>query len=1223
MFDETPMEIDASNSPEIGDDDDDDIQNSPSSTSSSSKEILNLKKKCYRMKNVTINNKFVEIQNAFKGILKTYFLKNTDEDFKDICLLLTVNTSEIKDLINHLLYEYGALKFNILVECTYVKPLSGESQSRAFKTKNITVFKGSSLNSILKNEIDNICAEECEYQSKGSGWTLHCVDGILLRCSKYRPLRGSSYLPLPNSLKNKYACVNPQNFFDNKCFMWALLARYVTGNNCHIVDDRYKRLCNRFNFNEITFPVSLKSITKFEKTNVNLSVNVYGLDSTNTIYPLRICYEEKENHFDLIMLTNEKGVSHYVYIKNFNRLIVSQLTTHTERISVCKRCFKYYKGPEQHVNLMTHKIDCNPNKSVKAIMPQLKNNQEPSKLKFVNHHHKFKVPIVAYADFECILRKVNEEPSKYTTIENVHEPFSFCSYLVVDKELPEKIVENLPTEPFVFRGDKAAEKFVEHIIAIANLIGDLISEFSNQDMLPLTIDEINQFQSATHCEMCNVQFTLINSPVRDHCHFTGKYRSALCNTCNLKRKNQTFLPVFIHNSSNYDSHFIIKQLGCDEQKIHVIPNTSEKFVSFTKCTASKLKIRFLDSFRFLSSSLEQLAKNLPKDKFYNTSLFFNEEDMIYVTRKGCYPYDYTNNWSKLEETKLPDKKYFRNSMTDEDITDDEYTFAQTVWNQFNCKTLGDYSDLYLKTDVLLLADVFENFRNICMINYEVDPAHYLTVPSLTFDAMLKYTKIELELISDYDMYMMIEKGIRGGIVSCVRRYAKANNKYISDYDDAKPSSYLAYIDANNLYGDAMSRSMPHNNFKWLSKNEIINFDILNVGDDDSDIGYILEVDVAYPTFLHDKHSDFPFLPEKKCPEWAKQQKLLLTLDNKERYVCHYMILKQAVLNGLVLKKIHRVIQFNQSCWLRPYISFNTEKRKLAENDFEKDFYKLLNNAMFGKTIENVRNRMNLELVNNEKRLNKLISKPSFLNRIIYNENLCAIECAKDSVFFNKPIYIGFTVLELSKHHMYDFYYRILKPFYDESSIRILYLDTDSFFLKVKTEDLYDDFNNVKLKQFFDMSDYSKDHKCYFSENKKKLGCFKDETCGVVIQEFIGLRSKLYTYKTVDDHYLENVKKMSLRKAKGVTKNVIKKYITFNDYKLCLDRTKKIRRNMKMFRSKKHELLTISVNKIALSGNDDKRIICNNGVHTYPYGHYRLKNTNFKFVDNEICLDFQE
>ncbi|KAG8235351.1 hypothetical protein J437_LFUL015860 [Ladona fulva] len=258
---------------------------------------------------------------------------------------------------------------------------------------------------------------------------------------------------------------------------------------------------------------------------------------------------------------------------------------------------------------------------------------------------------------------------------------------------------------------------------------------------------------------------------------------------------------------------------------------------------------------------------------------------------------------KLNETCLPPKEDFFNRLTDSDISDEDYTHAKTVWEAFECKTLGDYSDIYLKSDVTLLADVFENFRNVCFEADNLDPAWYYIAPELTFDAMLKHTGIELELLTDYHMILMVEKGICGGISQCCKRYAEANNKYMKEYDSKSESRFLSYLDANILYGWALSRPLPYSNFRWLSPNEITDFSVNEIPEY-NEKGYILEVDLEYPESLHEKHSDLPLCPENKAPPGGKLKKLLTTLENKLKYTIHYVNLKQALSLGIILKKCH-------------------------------------------------------------------------------------------------------------------------------------------------------------------------------------------------------------------------------------------------------------------------------------------------------------------------------
>ena len=341
----------------------------------------------------------------------------------------------------------------------------------------------------------------------------------------------------------------------------------------------------------------------------------------------------------------------------------------------------------------------------------------------------------------------------------------------------------------------------------------------------------------------------------------------------------------------------------------------------------------------------------------------------------------------------------------ENIDDIDYRHGNNMFKKFKLNNLGEYHDLYVQSDTLLLADVFENFRNICIKVYELDPDHFLSLPGLAWQACLKRTNIKLELLTDYDMLLMVEEGIRGGICHAIHRHAKANNKYMKNYDKNKESSYIQYLDANNLYGWAMSQKLPKNDFKWINDVTEIDEKFIKNCDEDSDKGYILEVDVKYPKKLHDLHSDLPFLPKRMKIDKCK--KLVCNLRNKKKYVVHIRSLKQALNHRLKLKKIHRIIEFNQEAWLRPYIDMNTELRKIAKNDFEKDFFKLMNNVVFGKIMENVRKHRDIKLVTADKKRSKLVSEPNYHKINLISENLSIIEMRRTKVKMNKPIYLGF------------------------------------------------------------------------------------------------------------------------------------------------------------------------------------------------------------------------
>ena len=486
--------------------------------------------------------------------------------------------------------------------------------------------------------------------------------------------------------------------------------------------------------------------------------------------------------------------------------------------------------------------------------------------------------------------------------------------------------------------------------------------------------------------------------------------------------------------------------------------TEEKEIKLTH------SIRLIDSYKFMAASLDSLFNNLPKDDFINLGLCYSGDKFNLLTRKGVYPYDYIDSFEKLKETKLPPKEKLYSRLDEEDISDEDYIHAQKVWEAFEIKSMEDYLELYNKVDVLLLADVFENFREICMEIYELDPAHYYTAPGLAWDAALKNSKVKLELLTDIDMLMMFEGGIRGGVSMISNRYGKANNKYMgNNFDSSKPSKYIQYLDANNLYGWAMSKPLPTHGFEWMNVNELKTWE---------NYSCILEVDLEYPISLHGLHNDYPLAPEHI--KVNKVDKLIPNLRNKKKYVIHYENLKQYLNLGLKLTKIHRGIKFKESKWLEKYIDKNTKLRaEVKENEFKKDFFKLMNNSVFGNTMENISNRVDIELVNDKIKAEKLAAKPNFKHCDIFSENLVSVHMKKTNLFFNKPVYLGMCILDLSKTLMYDFHYNYIKKKYGDRA-KLLFTDTDSLMYEIQTEDFYKDISQ-DVKHMFDTSDYPPNH----------------------------------------------------------------------------------------------------------------------------------------------------
>ena len=466
----------------------------------------------------------------------------------------------------------------------------------------------------------------------------------------------------------------------------------------------------------------------------------------------------------------------------------------------------------------------------------------------------------------------------------------------------------------------------------------------------MIIKDENNYQNSNDCWICNEKIIKNKDKVRDHCHITGKYRGAAHSQCNVKLKIPRKLPVIFHNLEGYDGHTIFKKLNnFDNIDIQIILKSSEKYMSII----INENILFLDSLQFCKASLDTLAGNLQDSDFKHLMSEFLEDKLKILRKKDACPYEWVDSYEKINYKELPPKEAFYLSIDDGKrgkgdghISDERYSHLKNVWNIFNFKTFKDFHNHHLKKDVLLLVDVFQKFIFTCFKYYNLDPCHYFSSPRLTWDAMLKMTKIELEKISNPDMHLFIEKGMRGGICYVSKRYGKANNEFGPDYDETKPKVYIRYLDVNNLYGGAMSKYLPYGGFKWVKVNKEV-IDRIKNKSDNSLHGYFLEVDLECPENLRNKHNDLPMAPEKiKRKEKmlspiqleikneygikvGTTNKLVPNLMPKKNYVVHYRNLKYYLSQGWTLKKVHKILQFKQSPWMKPYIEFDTERRKEA------------------------------------------------------------------------------------------------------------------------------------------------------------------------------------------------------------------------------------------------------------------------------------------------------
>ena len=1148
----------------------------------------------------------IKEKSAFKGYTTQYVINGNP--YYDTITFYQKAKPFMINIMNKNRNTKVALYLNCLMKRTDSDGFIYPPQKFAFHSKGKKkITEATDIFEVYREMIDEIEEKVQEMEHvEGSGWQFVEIINLTLHVDIWDPVKGSSYIDLPKELKNKNAIINMKNE-DNKCFLWCVLrALNPKDKNAERIDKDLKSKEQTLNMEGIAYPVDLKDIKRFEKQNLDISISVLGYSKDERIYPLRISKftklkkEDERKHNITLLLIKNRDNSHYCLINSLSRLLTSQVNKHKSKLYYCLNCLNGYDKPEK---LDKHKKYCSEEESIKINMPA-----PETYIKFKNFLYSEKAPFAIYADFESIVKPLDTcepDPNKsYTLKYQKHEPVSFVYYI---KSFNENVYKS-KLRSYV----KENEEDPDTIDVFINWLEEdvkIIAELGNEKMV-ITKEEEEEFKQASNCWICG-KLLNIEDRVRDHCHYTGRYRGAAHNLCNLKYSKPNNISVFFHNLTGYDSHLFIKKLGVTNGAIDCIPNNEENYISFSKTIISGeyknkkgeiknkyFKIVFKDSLKFMASSLEALVNNLPEGALNNLNKYFTSNQVKLLKQKGFFPYDYMDNIEKLKDPKPPAQKAFYSKLTGKGINNYNYNHVLNVWKTWKMKTFKEYLELYNVTDVLLLADVFENFRDICLKNYGLDPVYYYTAPGLAWDAMLKMTNISLELLNDVDMLLMVEKGIRGGISIISNRYGKANNKYMKDFNKKELSKYLMYVDANNLYGAAMSEKLPVHSFKEMTNKElenIFNNQIVQVWEKTP---CILEVDLEYPEELHDLHNDYPLCPERvECDRGVK--KLIPNLRHKNNYVIHYKNLMQCLRLGMKLKKIHRGIKFIESAFLKPYIDKNTKLRTQAKNNFEKDFFKLMNNSVFGKTMENIRNRVNVKLVDAGEQFKKLAAKPNYKSRIIFNENLVSVHMKKTSLTMDKPVYLGMCILDLSKIIMFDFHYRYIKPKYGNRA-KLLFTDTDSFLYEIQTEDFYKDISG-DVKNRFDTSDYPEGHPSGIPTgvNKKVLGMFKDEAAGKVIKEFVGLRAKLYSYKM--DEGKEN------KRCKGIKKAVVEKSIRHEDYKTCLETGREQLRRQNIIRSYEHTLYTEEVNKIALSAADDKRYLLKDTYDTLAWGHHRIRD----------------
>lgn len=1105
-------------------------------------------------------------------------------------------------LESHLI-QHHALKFQVKFCLALVRPKALGYTVHYLETWFLSEYRliltKHQIQSKVQEAINAALAVFDTFVQHGSGWVLQRVIEVRVGLCQYRLFRGGCLRDqLPPRLRKKRAILicSQDSSDDNHCFFQAVslaLTAAFKKRNVSRLNTLDQSLLRVFPKTRSNTEVSLKDVIRFEKE-THISINVYGFEGGNFfphyLSPLR---QKDRNVRHANLLLHER---HYYAIKDLSALVKSERKK-TSKVYVCDFClatFSKKRGFQYHQTLCTR--DGNRYEVPNTVQH----------LRFSNFAATMPASFVIYADLESYMKETIVDGLSTKQISKIpHECMSW-GCLTICRERPD-----WSSGTVLYTGENAIQKLLQHLLNELARVKAYMEHYS----LPMVMYDQDwiDFEEQTHCNICELPFDMMNpsQKVRDHSHFTGAYRQALCKVCNLKyaqARGRIF--VMFHGLSNYDSHFIIQELHrFPDDDITVIPRTSERYLSF-----SLQDLVFKDTFNFLAASLETLVNHLRskgQHVFQHLTRFVPDPDQrALLYGKGVFPYTYIQSLQALDETSLPPPSAFFNDLTQKPISDQDYEFAQTVWRTFHCKTLKDYLHVYLRSDVLLLADVFENFRDNCLRDYQLDPLYYFSSAHFTFDAFLRQSQASLTLIADINQYLMFFHMIRGGLSVVSKRMARKTS-----------DTHIKYFDANNLYGWAMMQPLPSGNFDWVSPDKINDVvqQILEYKIPD-DQGFILEVDLDYPESLHDWHNDFPLAPEKRCIKkhelspYAQSlvlkhnlssnstTKLIASLDNKRNYILYFKNLQLYTRLGMKLTKVHKILSFSQKPIFRDYIQFNSDKRAQATNDFDVNFYKFLSNSLFGKTMERPENKTILRLVSNPELFDYLVGKLTFKQRKIIHQNLVAVEMNHSVLKIKKPFYLGAVILELAKYHMYSFHYELMKPLLG-NSLELLYTDTDSLVYEIKSLDINSTLQPVKSA--FDFSNYPANHPLYDLKFKRVPGYFKDETAGKDILEFVGLRSKMYAIKTADDDdEQKEAQETETKHAKGVKKHVIEQALTFDDYRNCLIQELQMQHDFKTIASRSHHVFTSHQFKTSLSCYEDKRWL-RDPINSFAYGHYLI------------------
>lgn len=1069
-----------------------------------------------------------------------------------------------------------SLKSNLMLVSNFVSPNTAVIEF-GHKTMNHNLLSELDVDSYIEHQYAKLMEDFDSRSLNGSGYTQDKIKYLELRITQFKLLPGASYIELPAWLKNRNAVLNPKTKFKD-CFKIAILSKHCRGLARANRPRRLAEFEGMYNWN-IPMPPTVKDIRKFCTLN-KTSINIFGIEKKE-IFAMELAKTVKRVHYNLLYIENGIG-AHFCLITSMSRLLSRQLTRDGRKKHFCFRCMLRFSSNK---NLKKHIKQCGNEPKTTIKLPD-----EPTYYKFTNYAACQLSPIVITLDLETFCRPISScEPNpknSFTHNTNQHVPCSFGAYLWTEED-----VSDISEFPLGFYGRVIKnelllqEEFIEYFEKVARSVKLL---YSRNYPISMSQEAEAKCRAATKCYICGKAFSDQNLPAKDHNHLRqyDNFRGCACiSPCNIQMSKWKFVPVYTHGSSSFDNHFYIKYFSAKKLPIKIVPSTSEKFMCI-EVEIEGVKFKILDSFKLFGSSLASVVESLPESAMIETKKTFNPILASLLTRKGVFCYSFISKPSRLNYRQYPSKRWFFNDLNNTEISDEEYERGRQIWIAGVCMSVADFLLIYQMSDVTLNCDMIIHFRNIFYDKFKLDCCAFLSMPHMSINCFLKYSGMRIEIMNESmtEAYEMVNRGTHGGVAQCVTRFVECGN-----------GTEAFFFDIISLYNYVMAEfPLAEGEYQFVGVDacEWMKVDALGSH------GYILECDFEFPESIHQLMQDYPIFPENKRPPNCSTNRLICDLENKKDYVLTLSHYQQALTLGVICTKISRVLKFKQSKYMSNYVKILSKWKQEASSSASGSYFKYANNSCFGKFLERSENRRKLHVVTCEKKLERLVRKPTFVDRHIYDfqtSQMVMVELSQGVITEKRPKIVGMLILSYAKLVMVNYWYNVFKKHLGHKGLKMTMTDTDSIGGTWQTHDPIEDLR--AMKSHFDWSGVDVDHPLYSKENYKKMGKFKCECAGRRILAVACPRTKAYSIK------LEN---KDIKKLKGIKKSYVENNMTFEHYKRCVLENENHQAKFKSIVSNRHLVYTADVSKLGLNSEDRKRVVLENGIDSLPYGHKDLK-----------------